>query len=131
MPQTQLDYNQLFFGVNGEPARVKSEVITGAVDLLAGTVIVANGASKFKSAADADKIGVAELFTGWRILLEDAAVSGGDVTVKTGKSGGIFEDKLIAGTGLTYDDTVMDKLQMNSIYVEQGTNSMAIAGEGV
>ena len=131
MSQTQHDYNEIFFGVKGEPARVKDEVITGAADMLAGSIIVADGAGKYKAAADADKIGAAQLFPGWRILLEAAAVSGGDVTRKTGVSGGCFADKIIAVTGLTYDDTVLEKLAMNNIYVQNGTNTMKIAGEGV
>jgi hypothetical protein len=130
MSQTQLDYNALMFGANGEPFRLKSATIQGAVDLLKGSILTRSGVNTYHAAIDADKIGAAEIPNDWVILLEDAAVSGGDVTAKVGTSGGIFEDKAIAVTGLTYDADVAAKLAGSNIYVQGGTNSMAIAGEG-
>ena len=132
MSQTVLNKNEFFYAVNGEPIRIKKETITGAADLVAGTVIIPDGAGKFKAALDADKVvsGAAAVDAGWRILLEDAAVSGGDVIAKTGKTGGIDEADVVGATGLTVDDLVYDKLQMNSVYVQKRTNSIRVAGEG-
>lgn len=131
MAQTQLDYNELFFGVNGEPARIQGETITGAADLVAGTVILQDAAGKYRAAVDADKVntGAAAIDAGWRILLEAAAVTGGDQTAKTGVSGGIAEGDLV-GVGLTLDDAVYNKLRMNGIYPQRMTNALAVAGEG-
>lgn len=132
MSQTQYDFNSVMFARPGESFRTKKELITGAADIPVGGIIVPDGAGKFRAAVDADKVvsGAAALDAGWRILLEAFATAGGDATLITGKSGGVYEDKLVAVTGLTYDDLVMDKLQMNSIYVVKGTNALAVAGEG-
>ena len=130
MSQTQLDYNSLMFGVKGEPFRYKSATIEGGVDLLAGSILTRSGVNTYEAAVDADKIGAAEIPADWVILLEDAAVSGGDKTAKVGTSGGAFLDKIIAVTGLTYDADVAAKLASNNIYVQSGTNAMAVAGEG-
>ena len=130
MSQTQLDYNSLMFGVKGEPFRLKSATIEGGTDLLAGSILTRSGVNTYEAAVDADKIGAAEIPADWVILLEDAAVSGGDKTAKVGTSGGAFLDKIIAVTGLTYDADVAAKLASNNIYVQSGTNAMAVAGEG-
>ncbi len=131
MAQTPLDYNALMFGANGEPFRLKSATVTGAADLLAGSILTrVTAANTYHAAIDADKIGAAEIPNDWVILLEDAAVTGGDKTVKVGTSGGINEDKAIAVTGMTYDADVAAKLASSNIYVQGGTNSMAVAGEG-
>lgn len=130
MAQTQLDYNSLMFGVNGEPFRYKPATITGAAALLAGTILVRSAVGIYKSAVDADKAGAAEIPNNWAVLLEAADPSGGNVTAKIGTSGGVFEDKLVAGAGLSYDDDVEAKLAGSNIYVQGGTNSMAVAGEG-
>ena len=130
MSQTQLNYNSLMFGVKGEPFRFKSATIEGATDLLAGSILTRSGVNTYEAAVDADKIGAAEIPADWVILLEAAAVSGGDKTKKVGTSGGAFLDKIIAVTGLTYDADVAAKLASNNIYVQSGTNAMAVAGEG-
>lgn len=130
MAQTQLDYNSLMFGVKDQPFRYKTKTITGAVDLLAGTVLVKSAANTYISAVDASKALTGAVDAGWAILLEDAAVTGGDTSSKIGISGGVAEDKLIAGTGLTIDDLVIGKLEINNIFVQSKTNSMAVAGEG-
>lgn len=130
MAQTQLDYNSLMFGVNGETFRYKTATITGAVALLAGTILVRSAAGIYASAVDADKQGAAEIPNDWVVLLEDIDPSGGDLPGKVGESGGVFLDKLIAGTGLVYDADVEAKLAGSNIYVQSGTNSMAVAGEG-
>ena len=130
MSQTQLDYNDLMFGVKGQPFRYKTATIEGAADLAAGTILVRSGVNTYASAVDADKIGAAEIPNDWVILLEAAAVSGGDKTKKVGISGGVAEDKLIAGTGLVNDADVTAKLAGSNIFVQSGTNSMAVAGEG-
>ena len=131
MSQSQLDYNDLMFGANGEPFRFKTATVTGSADLLAGSILTrVTAANTYHAAIDADKIGAAEVPNDWVILLEAAAVSGGDKTVKVGTSGGISEDKAIAVTGLTYDADVAAKLAGSNIYVQGGTNSMAVAGEG-
>ena len=118
------------FGVKGEPFRLKSATVTGATDLLVGSILTRSAVNTYHAAIDADKIGAAEIPTDWVILLEAAAVSGGDKTVKVGTSGGAFLDKIVAVTGLTYDADVAAKLASNNIYVQSGTNAMAVAGEG-
>ena len=130
MAQSQLDYNDLMFGVNGETFRYKTATIEGATDLLVGSILTRSGVNTYHAAIDADKIGAAEIPTDWVILLEAAAVSGGDTTSKVGISGGAFEDKIVAVAGLAYDADVAAKLASNNIYVQGGTNSMAVAGEG-
>jgi len=131
MAQSQLDYNELMFGRKGQPFTYKTEtMVAGAADLVAGTVIVKDAAGKYRAALDADKVntGAASIDAGWRILLEAAAVTGGDVVAKTGNAGGVFEDKLV-GVGLTVDDAVYNKLEMNNIYVVAGTDACRVAGE--
>lgn len=130
MDQTVLNYNELMFGRSDKKFAYQSETITGAADLVAGTVIVKDALGKYRAAVDADKVntGAASIDAGWRILLEDAAVTGGDVVANTGKSGGIFKDSLV-GVGLTLDDAVYNKLEMNNIEPINGTNSIGIAGE--
>lgn len=130
MSQTQLDYNSLMFGVKGEPFRYKTATITGAADLAAGTILVRSAVGVYASAVDANKQGAAEIPNDWAILLEAAAVSGGDKTAKIGISGGVAEDKLIAGTGLVNDADVTAKLAGSNIYILSKTSSMAVAGEG-
>ncbi len=131
MAQTQNDFNELMFGTNGEPFRYKSATVEGSVDLLVGSILTrSSAANKYHAAIDADKIGAAEIPADWVILLEAAAVSGGDKTVKVGTSGGASKDKIVAVSGLTYDDDVEAKLRSNNIYVQGGTSSMVIAGEG-
>ena len=130
MAQTQLDYNSLMFAANGEPFRLKTATVTGAADLLVGSILTRSAVNTYHAAVDADKIGAAEIPTDWVILLEAAAVTGGDKTVKVGTSGGVFEDKIVAVAGLTYDADVAAKLASNNIYIQGGTNSMAVAGEG-
>lgn len=131
MAQTQLDYNEVMFGQKGNPFTVQSETIKGAADLAVGTVIVRDADGDYRAAVDADKVntGAAAYDAGWRVLLEAAAVSGGDVTAKTGVSGGVFKDKLV-GVGLALDDAVYNKLRMNNIEPINGTNALAVAGEG-
>lgn len=131
MAQTQYDYNELMFGRSDKKFTYQEETIKGATDLVAGTVILRDADGDYRAAVDADKVntGAAAVDAGWRILLEDSAVSGGDVSAKTGKSGGIFKDNIVAATGLTLDDAVYNKLEMNNIEVVNGTNSMAVAGE--
>jgi len=132
MAQTQLNYNQVMFSQKGTPFRYRSGVITGAADLAVGTVLVEDDATgSMRAAVDADKVntGAAAVDSTWAVLLEAAAVSGGDLTRKYGVSGGVFSDKLV-GVGLTLDLSVYKKLEMNNIYVIGGTNSVAVAGEG-
>lgn len=130
MSQTPLDYNSLMFGKNGQPFRYKSATITGAADLSAGTILVPDGTGKYRAAVDADKVpaGAGAIDAGWRILLEAAAVTGGDVSAKTGVSGGVFKDKLV-GVGLVIDDLVYGKLEANNIFAQAGTDAIQIAGE--
>lgn len=130
MAQTPLDYNDLMFGVKGEPFRYKTATVEGAADLLVGSILSRSGVNTYEAAIDADKIGAAEIPNDWVILLEAAAVTGGDKTVKVGISGGVYLDKIVAVTGLTYDADVAAKLAGSNIYVQSGTNSMVVAGEG-
>ena len=130
MAQTVLNYNDLMFGIANQTFIFKEKTITGAVALLKGTIMVRGAVGIWKSAVDADKIGAAEIPAGWGVLLADVDPSGGDTLGNIGTSGGVFRDLLIAGTGLVYDTDVDDKLEINNIYVQNGTNSAAIAGEG-
>lgn len=126
MAQTVINRNELFFGVNGEQARYQDAIITGLTDLVAGDVLVL-ATGKFRQAIDADLLLVNK---GYRILLEDAAVSGGDVSAKTGVSGGIAKDGLVfTGAVLTDGEALRAQLQISSIYVQKMTNSMSVAGE--
>lgn len=129
MSQTQLSRNELFFGVKGEPARIKAKtVLTTQGVLEPGTVLVPNAADKLIVPADKTTLTI-----GWCILLEQADTTGGDVTgVKVGISGGIAEsDIILDGALATYDDGVRQLLQQAGIYVEKQSNSINIAGEGV
>lgn len=130
MSQTQLDYNQIMSGAPGEVFRYKTVTITGAADLVAGTILVGNDAGQYRAAVDADKVsvGAAAIDAGWVVLLEAAAVTGGNVDKKVGISGGAYIDKLV-GVGLTIDDLVYNKLAMNNIKVQNGSDSVAVAGE--
>ena len=131
MAQTPLNYNDLMFGVGNETFRYQGATLTGGVALLKGTILSRSALGIYKSAVDADKIGAAEIPNDWRILLADADPSGGNLTdIPMGTSGGVYRDKLIAGAGLAYDADVDAKLAGSNIYVQNGTNSMAVAGEG-
>lgn len=130
MAQTKLNYNELMFGQNGEPFRYQNETITGSADLKAGSIIVPNGSGKYRAAVDADLVLATNVMAGWRVLLEDATVSKADVVAKTGVSGGVYFDKLIAVTGLaSVSDEVINRLAVNNIYVTKGTDTAVIAGE--
>ena len=125
MAQTPLDYNELMFGYNGQPFEFKNTtIITAAGTLLKGTVLVPSGLG-FDPPADAAAV------EGWAVLLEDVDTTGGNVAAKVGKTGGVFKDKLVfAGALAAYTDQVGQKFAMNNIFVINGTNAMAIAGEG-
>jgi len=128
MAQTQFSYNTLMFAANGEPFRVKEQtILTTQGTLEPGTVLVPNADGKLIVPADKTTFTV-----GWCILLEQAATTGGDVTgIKTGISGGIYEDSLLlVGALAAYDDGVRQLLQQAGIYVQNGTNAVGIAGEG-
>lgn len=128
MAQTQINRNDLFYSVSGEPARVKKQtILTGQGVLEPGTVLVPNAAGKLIVPADKTTLTV-----GWCILLEQADTTGGDVSdALTGVSGGIDEsDILLEGALSTYDDGVRQLLQQASIYVQNRTNTIRVAGEG-
>jgi len=127
MSQTQLDRNELFFGVKSEPARIKKQTILTTQGVLEpGTVLVPDAAGKMIVPADKTTFTV-----GWCILLEQADTGSGDVAnIKTGISGGIAESDIILDGALsTYDDGVRQLLQQAGIYVQKMTNSMSVAGE--
>lgn len=124
MAQTRLDYNGLMFGTSDTTYKYKDATITGLADLVAGQVVVLD-TGKYRAAIDADK---ALIVAGYRILLVDAAVSGGDVIAPTGTRGGIFEDKLV-GAGLAVDDRLINLLASDNIEVITGTDSIQVAGE--
>jgi len=127
MSQTQIDHNDLFYGVKGEPARIKKQTILTTQGVLApGTVLVPNAAGKLIVPADKTTLTI-----GWCILLETADTGSGDVTgVKTGISGGIDESDIrLVGALAAYDDGVRQLLQQASIYVQNRTNSIKVAGE--
>lgn len=130
MAQTQINRNDLFYSVSGEPARIKKQtILTGQGVLEPGTVLVPNAAAAGKLIVPGDKT---TRTVGWCILLEQADTTGGDVTdVPTGISGGIDEaDILLVGALSTYDDGVRQLLQQASIYVQNRTNTIRVAGEG-
>lgn len=134
MAQTVLNKNELFYAVNDKSIRTQRVTITGAADLVPGDILVPGAsAGVYRAATDADKLdGANERPIGWRILLEAAAVSGGNVTANTGVTGGIDELDLVSTpAALTIDDEVLNTLRANGISVEQRTNSHRIAGEGV
>lgn len=126
MAQSPLNYNSLMFSKHDIDFRYKDSLITGLAPLLKGQVLVFD-AGKYRAALDADRN---VLNTGWRILLEDADPSGGDVTAPAGVSGGVNPDKLV-GAGLTLDDYLFNILENNRIIVEKGTDAIQIAGEDV
>lgn len=127
MSQTQLNYNTLFFGVKGEPARIKrATVLSGEGDLSAGTVVIFDETAGKWICPDATT-----QIQGWGILLEDAAAASADVDgVAIGLSGGINEeDLLFGGTIAAFSEIVRSRLAVNNIYVQSGTNAMSVAGE--
>ena len=127
MAQTKLDYNNLMFATSDTTyVYKKGTILAGAADLIKGQVVVLD-AGKYRPAVDADKTNVS---SGWRILLADAAVTGGDVEAPTGVRGGVYSGKLV-GAGLTVDDALFNILEANNIFVQDGTDSIQVAGEGV
>lgn len=124
MAQTELIYNSLMYAAHDIDFRYKDSLITGAGALLKGQVLVFD-AGKYRAALDADRN---VLNTGWRILLEDADPSGGDVTAPAGTAGGINTDMLV-GAGITLDDYLFNILENNRIIVQGGTDAIQIAGE--
>ncbi|MCK5614780.1 hypothetical protein KAR91_73645 [Candidatus Pacearchaeota archaeon] len=127
MSQTVLNYITLFFASFGQKHQIEEAVVTGAADLVAGDVLILD-TGKFRQAITADLV-LAN--PGYRILLEDAAVTGGDKTVYTGVTGAIYEDKLVfTGANLAYSEALRAKLQISGIDVHKGTSSAQIAGEG-
>jgi len=124
MSQTPLNYNKLMFGQFGLEYKYREGTITGAGDLVAGQVVVLD-TGKYRAAVDADK---ATVLTGYRILLQDAAVSGGDLTRPMGVSGGVSK-ALIVGAGLAVDDALVDLLENSNIAVVETTDAIQISGE--
>jgi len=127
MAQTQLNHNELFFGVHGEPARTKKVTIkTFASILKAGTVLCPNSSYEYIPPAD---------YTtnpdGWVVLLQDVDATGGNVaSIPVGITGGVNKaDLLLVGTIAAYADRVRMMLQKSGIYVQIGTNATAVAGE--
>ena len=131
MAQTLIDRNELFFGVNGEPARIDDIVITanqGA--LLAGTVMVMVPSTrkyvKWDTAAAATSPAVDITPTvGLAILLEDITVTA-EASAKAGITGGIdAADVVVAGSTVTaLNDYVVAVLKNNGIYVQNMDDSM-------
>jgi hypothetical protein len=128
MAQTQHNYNEIMFGVNGEPMRTKKVTIKefAAAPLAAGTVLCPGSDYKYVPPVD---------YTtnpdGWVVLLETVDATAGDIASKVvGISGGVWKDKLaLVGTVAAYADRVRMMLQKSGIYVQIGTNANAIAGE--
>ena len=124
MSQTPLKYNRPMFAQCGVEFKYREATITGGTDLVAGQVVVL-ASGKYRAAVDADK---ATILTGYRILLQDAAVSGGDVTKPVGISGGVSK-ALIVGAGLTVDEALISLLENSNIAVVETTDAIQIAGE--
>jgi hypothetical protein len=145
MAQTQHDYNELFYGVNGQPALIRDGSLTASLGALAaGTVLVldpstqkfvifdssslavvtASGTPDTKSTIDTTKI------AGLAILLESLTVTT-SVTAKVGLAGGIDSDKVVLGgsTITTLTEYVKAVLRMNNIFVRAASNAIAVAGE--
>lgn len=145
MAQTQHDYNELFYGVNGQPALIRDGSLTASLGALAaGTVLVLDPSTnkyvKFDSSSatvvtasgtpDTTAVLDTTKVAGVAILLEAVTVTT-SVTAKVGLAGGIDSDKVVLGgsTITTLTEIVKAILRMNNIFVRAASNAIAVAGE--
>lgn len=145
MAQTQHDYNELFYGVNGQPALIRDGSLTASLGALAaGTVLVLDPSTqkyvKFDSSSatvvtasgtpDTTAVLDTTKIAGVAILLEALTVTT-SVTAKVGLAGGIDSDKVVLGgsTITTLTEYVKAVLRMNNIFVRAASNAIAVAGE--
>jgi len=145
MAQTQHDYNELFYGVNGQPALIRDGSLAASLGALAaGTVLVLDPSTnkyvKFDSSSatvvtasgtpDTTAVLDTTKVAGVAILLEAVTVTT-SVTAKVGLAGGIDSDKVVLGgsTITTLTEIVKAILRMNNIFVRTPSNAIAVAGE--
>lgn len=138
MSQTLIERNELFFGINGEPARYKDITITaGQGALVAGTLLVMVPSTrkyiKWDSVAtivrDSAGTGTTTLdmtpTAGLAVLLE-AVDATSEASGVAGLTGGIdAADLVLAGSNITaINDFVVAVLKNNGIYVQNMSDSM-------